>query len=76
MLTGKPAHEVRQTLLQRDCVHILAVRIEKQVITGENVNKIRYVPNRMDLGSGCRVIDKDGSFHADFNVVVRPWREI
>ena len=30
----------------------------------------------VDLGSGCRVIDKGGSFNADFNVVVRPWREI
>ena len=30
----------------------------------------------VDLGSGCRVIDNGGSFNADFNLVVRPWREI
>lgn len=30
----------------------------------------------VNLGSGCRVIDKGGSFNADFNIVVRPWREI
>ena len=30
----------------------------------------------VDLGSGCRVIDKGGTFNADFNVVVRPWRGI
>ena len=30
----------------------------------------------INLGSGCRVIDNDGSFNADFNIIVRPWREI
>ena len=30
----------------------------------------------IDLGSGCRVIDKGGSFNAKYNLVVRPWREI
>ncbi|MBP5542763.1 MAG: type IV toxin-antitoxin system AbiEi family antitoxin domain-containing protein [Kiritimatiellae bacterium] len=30
----------------------------------------------IDLGSGCRVIDKGGSFNAKYNLVVKPWREI
>ena len=30
----------------------------------------------VDLGAGCRVIDKGGSFHAKYNLVVKPWREI
>lgn len=30
----------------------------------------------IDLGSGCRVIDKDGVFNAKYNLVVKPWREI
>ena len=29
-----------------------------------------------NLGSGCRVIDTGGSFNADFNIVIRPWRDI
>lgn len=29
----------------------------------------------IDLGSGCRVIDKGGEFQAKYNIVVRPWRE-
>lgn len=29
-----------------------------------------------DLGSGCRVVDKDGAFDAKHNLVVKPWREI
>ena len=29
----------------------------------------------IDLGSGCRVIDKDGEFQPKYNVVVKPWRE-
>ncbi len=28
------------------------------------------------LGSGCRVIDKDGAFNAKYNLVLRPWRDI
>lgn len=30
----------------------------------------------IDLGAGCRVIDKGGSFNAKYNLVVKPWREI
>ncbi len=30
----------------------------------------------IDLGAGCRVIDKDGSFNSKYNLVVKPWREI
>lgn len=30
----------------------------------------------IDLGAGCRVIDKDGSFDAKYNLIVKPWREI
>lgn len=30
----------------------------------------------IDLGSGCRVIDKGGSFRPKYNLVVKPWREI
>lgn len=30
----------------------------------------------VDLGSGCRVIDKGGAFNAKYNLVVKPWREI
>lgn len=30
----------------------------------------------IDLGSGCRVIDKGGAYNAKFNLVVKPWREI
>lgn len=30
----------------------------------------------VDFGAGCRVIDKGGSFHAKYNLVVKPWREI
>lgn len=30
----------------------------------------------LDLGAGCRVIDKGGTFHAKYNLVVKPWREI
>jgi len=30
----------------------------------------------IDLGTGCRVIDRDGSYCAEFNLVVKPWREI
>ena len=29
----------------------------------------------LDLGSGCRVIDKGGTFNAKYNLVVKPWRE-
>ena len=31
--------------------------------------------SKIDLGSGCRVIDKGGSFQAKFNIIVKPWRE-
>lgn len=29
----------------------------------------------INLGNGCRVIDKGGEFQAKYNIVVRPWRE-
>ena len=29
----------------------------------------------LDLGSGCRVIDKGGAFNAKYNLVVKPWRD-
>ena len=29
----------------------------------------------IDLGSGCRVIDKGGKFQPKYNIVVKPWRE-
>lgn len=36
----------------------------------------RVEKDGIDLGSGCRTIDKDGSFNAKYNLVVKPWREI
>ena len=29
----------------------------------------------IDLGAGCRVIDKGGEFQPKYNIVVKPWRE-
>ena len=29
----------------------------------------------IDLGSGCRVIDKGGVFQPKYNIIVKPWRE-
>jgi len=29
----------------------------------------------IDLGSGCRAVGKGGTFHARYNLVVKPWRE-
>ena len=29
----------------------------------------------IDLGAGCRVIDKGGVFQPKYNIVVKPWRE-
>ncbi len=37
------------------------------------VNKIDMA--NIDLGSGCRVIDKGGQFQPKYNLVVKPWRE-
>lgn len=36
----------------------------------------RVGKEEIDLGAGCRVIDKDGSFNSKYNLVVKPWREI
>ena len=36
----------------------------------------RVRKEEIDLGAGCRVIDKDGSFNSKYNLVVKPWREI
>lgn len=36
----------------------------------------RVAKEEIDLGAGCRVIDKDGSFNSKYNLVVKPWREI
>lgn len=30
---------------------------------------------KIDLGSGCRVIDRGGAFQAKYNIIVKPWRE-
>jgi len=30
---------------------------------------------RIDLGSGCRVIEEGGTFQRKYNIVVKPWRE-
>ena len=30
----------------------------------------------VNLGTGCRVIDKGGTFNAKYNLIVKPWREI
>ena len=30
---------------------------------------------KVDLGKGCRMIDKDGELHPKYNLVVRPWRD-
>ena len=35
----------------------------------------RVAKEEIDLGAGCRVIDKDGSFNSKYNLVVKPWRE-
>lgn len=29
---------------------------------------------KINLGSGCRMIDRDGELHPKYNLVVRPWR--
>ena len=31
--------------------------------------------SKIDLGSGCRVIDRGGVFQSKYNVIVKPWRE-
>lgn len=31
--------------------------------------------SKIDLGSGCRVIDRGGEFQAKYNIIVKPWRE-
>ena len=31
--------------------------------------------SRIDLGSGCRVIESGGTFQSKYNIVVKPWRE-
>ena len=31
--------------------------------------------SRIDLGSGCRVIESGGAFQPRYNIVVKPWRE-
>jgi hypothetical protein len=36
----------------------------------------RVRKEEIDLGAGCRVIDKDGAFNSKYNLVVKPWREI
>ena len=36
----------------------------------------RVKKDGIDLGSGCRVVDREGSFQAKYNLVVKPWREI
>ncbi len=30
---------------------------------------------KIDLGSGCRLIDKGGDFHSKYNLIVKPWKE-
>ena len=31
--------------------------------------------SKIDLGSGCRVIERGGAFQSKYNIVVKPWRE-
>ena len=31
--------------------------------------------SKIDLGSGCRVIEEGGTFQPKYNIVVKPWRE-
>ena len=31
--------------------------------------------SKVDLGSGCRVIDEGGTFQPNYNIIVKPWRD-
>ena len=71
---------LRSRLLNELLMHWTSVKIKRLfVLLAKDLNHQWFAKldtQSFDLGSGCRVIDKDGSFNADFNVVVRPWREI
>ena len=55
MIAGKSAYEVRQTLLQHDCVQILAVWTEKQVVTGDDFKPTRRrIVGLAPLQAACR----------------------
>ena len=71
---------LRSKLLNELLLHCTSVKVKRLfLLLAKDLNHqwfSKLDTQSLDLGSGCRVIDNDGSFNADFNVVIRPWREI
>ena len=31
--------------------------------------------SKIDLGTGCRMVERGGTFQSQYNIIVKPWRE-
>jgi len=71
---------LRPKLLNELLVNCTSIKVKRLFfLLSDDVNPPwwpRIKADTVDLGSGCRVIDKDGTFNAKYNLVVKPWREI
>lgn len=71
---------LRATVVQKLLTHCSSVKAKRLFLmlaeeAGHPWLK-RLDLSSVDLGSGCRMIDKGGSLERKYNVVVKPWREI
>ena len=71
---------LRPKLLNELLVNCTSIKVKRLFfLLSDDVNPPwwpRIKADTVDLGSGCRAIDKDGTFNAKYNLVVKPWREI
>lgn len=71
---------LRPKLLNDLLVHCSSIKVKRLFsLLADDLNPPWWQEidmNAIDLGTGCRVIDKGGSFNAKYNLVVKPWREV
>jgi hypothetical protein len=74
MTNARP--DILQQLLE-SCSSIKVKRLF--FLLAEDLNYAWYEDldqDKIDLGSGCRIIDKGGTYQSQWNVVVKDWKEI
>lgn len=75
MMTSLRASVIQELLLH--CTSVKVKRLFLMLAEGAGHPWFRRIDvSAVNLGAGCRMIDKGGELDAKYNVVVKPWREI
>lgn len=70
----------RPDILQSLLEHCSSIKVKRLfLLLAEDLHYAWYDDldqSKIDLGSGCRIIDKGGTYQSKWNVVVKDWKEI